>query len=84
MTETREAELTIRIVEMIAKQLKVSVDEVEMHHSLTDDLGADSLDTAELMMEVEEVFEIEITDDEVETLQTVQETVDFVSKALTD
>ena len=56
----------------------VSEDEVKMDASYTDDLGADSLDTVELVMALEEDFDTEIADEEAEKLTTVRKTVDYI------
>ena len=59
------------IEEMIAKKLKIDVSEVTDDKHLIDDLGADSLDTVELVMELETEYDIEIADEDAETLVTV-------------
>lgn len=59
------------IEEMIAKKLKINVSEVTDDKHLIDDLGADSLDTVELVMELETEYDIEIADEDAETLVTV-------------
>ena len=66
---------------VIVEQLGVSEDEVTIEASFTDDLGADSLDTVELVMALEEEFGTEIADDEAEKLTTVGKTVDFILNA---
>jgi len=67
-----------RVEDLIAEQLGVELDQVTTEASLMDDLGADSLDLVELVMALEEEFEIEITDDEGEKLKTVGEVVDLI------
>ena len=59
--------------------LGVSAEEVKLEASFIDDLGADSLDTVELVMAFEEEFEIEIPDEEAESIQTVQNAVDYIN-----
>ena len=59
------------IENLIAKQLEIDVDTVTDDKNLMEDLGADSLDTVQIVMELEEAFNVEITDDEAETLTTV-------------
>ena len=59
------------IEKIIAEQLKIDVDAVTDDKNLMEDLGADSLDTVQIVMELEEEFNVEITDDEAETLTTV-------------
>lgn len=67
---------------VIVEQLGVSEDEVTIEASYTDDLGADSLDTVELVMALEEEFGTEIADEDAEKLTTVGKTVDFILKAV--
>jgi acyl carrier protein len=71
-----------RVKKIVAEQLGVSEDEVSNEASFVDDLGADSLDTVELVMALEEEFECEIPDDEAENITTVQEAIDYVTKNL--
>jgi len=63
---------------VIVEQLGVTEDEVTVEASFIDDLGADSLDTVELVMALEEEFGTEIADDQAEKLTTVGKTVDFI------
>lgn len=69
-----------KVKEIIAEQLGINEDDIAVDSSLTDDLGADSLDIVELVMALEEEFEIEITDDEAEKMDTVGEFIEFVSR----
>ena len=64
---------------IIAEQLGVKADEINNDASFVDDLGADSLDTVELVMALEEEFETEIPDEEAEKITTVQHAIDYVS-----
>ncbi len=64
---------------IIAEQLGVKTDEIKNDASFVDDLGADSLDTVELVMALEEEFETEIPDDEAEKITTVQNAIDYVT-----
>ena len=64
---------------IVAEQLGVNEEEVTNEASFVDDLGADSLDTVELVMALEEEFETEIPDDEAEKITTVQQAIDFVN-----
>ena len=66
---------------IIAEQLGIKVDEIKQAASFVDDLGADSLDTVELVMALEEEFETEIPDEEAEKITTVQNAIDYVNKA---
>jgi acyl carrier protein len=67
-----------RVKKIIVEQLGVSDDQVTLEASFVDDLGADSLDTVELVMALEEEFDVEIPDDDAETITTVKEAVAFV------
>ena len=64
---------------IIAEQLGVKIDEIKNNASFVDDLGADSLDTVELVMALEEEFDAEIPDDEAEKITTVQNAIDYVT-----
>lgn len=67
-----------RIKTIISEQLGVKPEEIVSHASFVDDLGADSLDTVELVMALEEEFNIEIPDEEAEKITTVQSAIDFI------
>ncbi|MBV1909197.1 MAG: acyl carrier protein [Kangiellaceae bacterium] len=67
-----------RVKKIVIEQLGVKEDEVTLEASFVDDLGADSLDTVELVMLLEEEFDTEIPDDEAEKINTVQAAVDYV------
>jgi acyl carrier protein len=67
-----------RIKQIVAEQLGVDEDQVTTAASFMDDLGADSLDTVELVMALEEEFDIEISDEDAEKIQTVQNAIDYV------
>ncbi len=68
-----------RVMKIVAEQLGVSETEVKSESSFVDDLGADSLDTVELVMALEEEFDCEIPDEEAEKITTVKQAVDYVS-----
>jgi acyl carrier protein len=68
-----------RVKKIVAEQLGVKED-IANDASFVDDLGADSLDTVELVMALEEEFECEIPDDEAEKITTVQQAIDYVQK----
>ena len=70
-----------RVMKVVADQLGVELAEVTPEASFTDDLGADSLDTVELVMAFEEEFGVEIPDDAAETIVTVGDAVKFLSKS---
>ena len=67
-----------RVKKIVAEQLGVKEEEVTIEKSFVDDLGADSLDTVELVMALEEEFETEIPDEEAEKITTVQAAIDYV------
>ena len=72
------ASIEERIKEIIVEQLGVDEDEVGAEASFIDDLGADSLDTVELVMAFEEEFNIEIPDEDAEGITTVQDAIDYI------
>lgn len=63
---------------MISEQLDVEEDEITMDTSFQDDLNADSLDLVELIMFIEDEFELEVEDEEVENIQTVRDAVEYI------
>lgn len=69
-----------QMIDIIAEQLSVEKDKVVPNASFVDDLGADSLDLVELIMAMEEAFDVEIPDEEAEKINTVQNAIDFVQK----
>ena len=69
-----------RVQKIVCEQLGIRTDEAKLKSSFIDDLGADSLDTVELVMAFEEEFEIEIPDEEAENIATVQNAVDYIAK----
>lgn len=76
-TKTQAAE---KVKQIIGEQLGVDEAEVTPNASFVDDLGADSLDTVELVMAFEEAFDIEIPDEDAEKIRTVQDAVDYIDK----
>ncbi|MFT5117489.1 MAG: acyl carrier protein [Kiritimatiellia bacterium] len=68
-----------RVKKIVAEQLGVKEDEVKNEASFVEDLGADSLDTVELVMALEEEFETEIPDEEAEKITTVQLAIDYIN-----
>ncbi|MEE8327579.1 MAG: acyl carrier protein [Nitrosomonadaceae bacterium] len=68
-----------RIKKIVAEQLGVNETEVKNESSFVDDLGADSLDTVELVMALEEEFECEIPDEQAEKILTVQKAIDYIN-----
>lgn len=73
-----------RVKKIIVEQLGVKEEEVTSEASFVDDLGADSLDTVELVMALEEEFETEIPDEEAEKLTTVGDAVEYINAHLSD
>ena len=68
-----------RVQKIVCEQLGVSAEEVKLEASFIDDLGADSLDTVELVMALEEEFDLEIADEDAEKISTVNEAVDYIN-----
>jgi len=68
-----------RVKKIVAEQLGVNESEIKNDSSFVDDLGADSLDTVELVMALEEEFECEIPDEEAEKITSVQQAIDYVN-----
>lgn len=69
-----------RVKQIVVEQLSVDADKVTENASFIDDLGADSLDTVELVMAFEEAFGCEIPDDAAEKIVTVQDAIDFIKE----
>lgn len=78
MSQEKETEMAGKIKDMIAQQFGKSADDIKMELSFIDDLGGDSLDLVELVMTIEDEFGIEILDEDVEKIVTVQDAVDFI------
>ena len=76
MSDTSE-----RVKKIVVEHLGVDENKVNVAASFIDDLGADSLDTVELVMAFEEEFEIEIPDDAAEKIQTIKDAIDFIEAA---
>jgi len=77
------ATVSERVIDIVAEQLGVEKDKITTETSFVNDLGADSLDTVELVMELEEEFDINIPDDVAEKIQTVGQAIDFIEKSNT-
>jgi acyl carrier protein len=71
-----------KVKKIICEQLNVSEEDVVSEASFVDDLGADSLDQVELIMAMEEEFDISIPDEDAEKIGTVQDAIDYVNKAI--
>jgi len=75
-------ELENRVAEIIVEQLGVAREEVVPEASFIDDLGADSLDIVELVMAMEEEFDVEIPDDDAEKIQTIGDAISYLKEKL--
>jgi len=73
------AEIEAKVIKIVSDQLNVDEGEISSDSSFVDDLGADSLDTVELVMAFEEEFGIEIPDDDAEKIQSVQNAIDYIA-----
>ena len=73
------SEIEARVKKIVAEQLGVNEAEVKIESSFVDDLGADSLDTVELVMALEEEFDCEIPDEEAEKITSVKQAVDYIN-----
>jgi acyl carrier protein len=71
-----------RVINIVAEQLGVEKDKIKLDSNFVNDLGADSLDTVELVMELEEEFDINIPDDAAEKIQTVGQAVSHIDSSL--
>jgi len=71
-----------RVINIVSEQLGVSKDQIKHETSFVNDLGADSLDTVELVMELEEEFDIQIPDEVAEKIQTVGQAIEHIQKAV--
>ena len=70
-----------KVMDIVSEQLSVPREEITRESSFVDDLKADSLDIVELVMELEDEFDISIPEDEVESMNTVGSAIDFITKA---
>ena len=70
-----------RVIEIVSEQLGVDKEKVTPETSFVNDLGADSLDTVELVMELEEEFDVNIPDDAAEKIQTVGQAIEFIEES---
>ncbi|MCX7700560.1 MAG: acyl carrier protein [Gemmataceae bacterium] len=71
-----------RVIDIVSEKLAVSKDQITRNTSFIEDIGADSLDIVELIMELEEEFEITIPDEQAEKIKTVGEAIDHIEKEI--
>jgi acyl carrier protein len=69
-----------RVIELVSKQMGVNAQQITPQSSFVNDLGADSLDTVELIMEFEDAFDMNIPDEEAEKIQTVGDAIGYIEK----
>lgn len=67
-----------KVKKILSEQFSVSEDKINMETNIAEDLGADSLDVVDILMSLEDEFEIEIPDEEVENIKTVKQLVDYI------
>lgn len=82
MSVPTTAEIEKRVVEIVSEQMGVSKDQITRDTSFINDLNADSLDTVELVMELEEEFGVNIPDEAAEKIQSVGQAIDYIEKEL--
>jgi acyl carrier protein len=76
------SDIELRVKKIVSEQLGADAATVKNEYSFIDDLGADSLDTVELVMALEEEFDTEIPDEDAEKITTVQQAIDYINKNL--
>ena len=69
-----------KMKKILAEQLDADIDSITLETDIQDDLGADSLDVVEMLMSIEDEFEIEIPDDKIESLKTVGQVVEYIQE----
>ncbi len=77
-----DLEIFEKVKSIICEEIAIEEEKVQMTSSLKDDLGADSLDAVEIIMQLEEAFNIQIPDSEAEGMQTIKDIVDYIAKNL--
>ena len=75
-----EENIEARVKKVVAEQLRINEADIKNESAFIEDLGADSLDTVELVMALEDAFSIEIPDSEQEKLRTVQQAIDYIKE----
>jgi acyl carrier protein len=71
-------EITTKVIEIVANQLEIESDKIKLESSFTDDLKADSLAVVELVLALEEAFDLEIPDEETEKIRTVKDAIQYI------
>ncbi|HHW99709.1 MAG TPA: acyl carrier protein [Acholeplasmataceae bacterium] len=69
-----------KVRKLIATELNIKEEEIKLESDLTQDLGADSLDAVELIMAIEDEFDVQVSDEEAQNIRTVKDIVDYLSK----
>lgn len=77
-----DEEIEQKVIQIVSEQMSVDKNEITRQTSFVNDLNADSLDTVELVMELEDEFDMTIPDDQAEKLRTVGEAIDYIKKQL--
>jgi len=78
------ADIEVKVIEIVSKQLGVAKEKITRQSSFVNDLGADSLDTVELVMEIEDAFTLSIPDESAEKIQTVGDAIKYIEDHLRD
>jgi acyl carrier protein len=77
-----DQDIEVKVIQIVSEQMSVDKGEITRQTSFVNDLNADSLDTVELVMELEDEFDMTIPDEEAEKLKTVGEAIDYIKKQL--
>jgi acyl carrier protein len=77
-------EIEKKVIEIVAKQLNIEAKKIKRESSFVNDLGADSLDTVELVMEMEEAFGMSIPDEDAEKIQTVGDAISYIERRMSE
>lgn len=82
MSKTDTSTLEARVTTVVSQQLNIRAEDIKPEHHLVDELGADSLDSVELIMELEHEYDLEISDEDAEDMHTVQDVINYVEALL--
>ena len=80
--EEKIMNIDLEVKKIVSTQLGVPINKIENHHSFIQDLGGDSLDTVEMVLSLEDKFEIDVEEADAETMFTVQVAIDYITKRL--